>query len=202
METAHARDAVNKKKFYFRKNPFPTRSSRSTTNSGASTPIPGMSRSQSPIPGNANGTNHVLQHHLQQNLLPVEDEYEEMTVNEIINGQSSATTSTNSSPTKHIRKPFPGLIPLVETYLSSLNIDVETRCHIARYLALIRGRADGTLWTAAKWIRHFVDQHGEYKHDSVVGEGVVYDLVKAVEEVTRDEAKGNGIGWEMLGRGR
>ena len=203
METAHARDAVNKEKFYFRKNPFPTRSSRSTTNSGASTPILGTSRPQSPTPGNHNDTNHVLQHHFQQNLPSVQDEYEEMTINEIINGQSPSTSaSTNSTPTKPHRKPFPGLIPLVETYLSSLNIDVETRCHIARYLALIRGRADGTLWTAARWIRHFVDQHEEYKHDSEVGEGVVYDLVKAVEGITRDEAKGNGVGWEMLGRGR
>ncbi|KAK4039180.1 hypothetical protein C8A01DRAFT_36866 [Parachaetomium inaequale] len=35
---------------------------------------------------------------------------------------------------------FPGLIPLVESYLDSVNVDVATRCHLATYLDLIRKR--------------------------------------------------------------
>jgi glutamate--cysteine ligase catalytic subunit len=34
-----------------------------------------------------------------------------------------------------------------------MNVDVETRCELASYLELIKKRADGSLWTAAKWIR-------------------------------------------------
>jgi len=126
----------------------------------------------------------------------VEDEYELMTVDEIINGQHKADGVESSGSSG-----FPGLIPLVESYLSNMNVDVQTRCEIAKYLALIRGRADGSLFTAAKWIRQFVAEHADYKQDSVVGEGITYDLVKAVEEVTMNEGR-DGFGLEMLGRGR
>lgn len=174
METAHIRDAVNTQKFYFRKNPFASRQPRSN-GSGTSTPNP-MSRPQTPQ-------------------IAVDDEYELMTVDEIINGQHKA----NGSGSGH--GGFPGLIPLVESYLNSMNVDVETRCEIAKYLALIRGRANGSLWTAAKWIRHFVNEHEDYKKDSIVGEGITYDLVKAVEEITVNEGR-DGLGLEMLGRAR
>lgn len=119
----------------------------------------------------------------------VEDEYSLMTINEIINGQAAGG--------------FPGLIPLVESYLDGMNIDVETRCELARYLSLIRGRATGELWTTAKWIREYVRGHGEYQMDSVVGEGICYDLIQAVERITRMEgADESGLGSEMLRRDR
>jgi len=117
---------------------------------------------------------------------PVEDEHSLMTVDEIINGQSGDG--------------FPGLIPLVDTYLNSMNVDVETRCNLARYLDLISKRASGKLWTGAKWIRHFVREHEEYKHDSVVSASINYDLIRAVEEITRMEGK-NRLGEEMLKAG-
>jgi glutamate--cysteine ligase catalytic subunit len=110
-----------------------------------------------------------------------------MTVDEIINGKIDGS--------------FPGLIPLVESYLDSMNVDVETRCEIAQYLDLIKGRANGSLWTAAKWIRHFVREHKEYKKDSVVTDGMAYDLVKAAERITVNEGR-DGYALEMLGEGR
>ncbi|KAF2220882.1 glutamate-cysteine ligase-domain-containing protein [Elsinoe ampelina] len=170
METAHAKDAVLERKFYFRKNPFSTRPPRSNASSGTSTPVTGSRPASRP------GSPPVM---------PVDDEYELMTVDEIINGQAKPNG-------------FPGLIPLVESYLNSMNIDVETRCELARYLRLIRRRADGSLWTAAKWLRHFVDNHPEYKHDSVVSEGITFDLVKAAQQMTEHEGS-DGLGAEMLG---
>ncbi|KAF2185694.1 GCS-domain-containing protein, partial [Zopfia rhizophila CBS 207.26] len=167
METAHIRDAVSTQKFYFRKNPFPSRPIRSAN--GTSSP---QANSRPPTPFG-----------------PVEDEYELMTINEVINGQQTGEGG------------FPGLIPLVENYLNSMNVDVETRCELARYLDLIRKRADGTLWTASKWIRHFVQAHPEYKKDSVVDDNISFDLVKAAEQITRNEAR-DGLGAEMLGRRR
>ncbi|KAL9103028.1 MAG: hypothetical protein Q9163_001887 [Psora crenata] len=118
---------------------------------------------------------------------PVEDEHTLMTVDEIINGQA-------------VQSGFPGLIPLVESYLNSMNVDVETRCELARYLGLIQKRASGQLWTGAKWIRHFVREHDEYQYDSVVSEGINYDLIKAVEGITQNEGKGQ-FGSEMLRSG-
>jgi glutamate--cysteine ligase catalytic subunit len=61
-----------------------------------------------------------------------------------------------------------------------MNIDVETRCELARYLSLIRQRSNGKLWTAAKWIRELVKGHEVYQQDSVVGEQINHDLIGAV----------------------
>lgn len=173
METAHARDAVNGRKFFFRKNPFPSRPVKVANNGTSGTSTPAQAPSRPPTPFG-----------------PVEDEYELMTINEIINGQTSISETDGAG--------FPGLVPLVESYLNSVNVDVETRCELARYLDLIRNRANGNLWTAAKWIRHFVRGHVEYQGDSVVSEGVCFDLVKAVEEITQGECKKGGVGVEMF----
>lgn len=155
METAHARDAVLEKKFWFRRNPLPTRPPRPYSAGGSGTNTPAYSRPPTPTG-------------------PVEDEYDAMSVDEIINGSAG----------------FPGLVPLVESYLDSVNIDVATRCALQRYLDLIRKRADGTLWTAAKWIREFVKGHEGYAHDSVVGEQINHDLVGAVIAIERDGGAG------------
>ena len=113
----------------------------------------------------------------------VEEEYTRMSIREIINGRPEG---------------FPGLIPLVEAYLNSVNVDVETRCELGTYLDLIRKRADGTLWTGAKWLREFVRRHPEYKDDSIVSEKVTYDLVKTVDRISVKEGKEGTAGWEML----
>ncbi|KAF4628233.1 hypothetical protein G7Y89_g9918 [Cudoniella acicularis] len=158
MQTAHKRDAVLEDKFYFRKNPFPTRYPRPHSASGvqsASGTTTPATISRPPTPSG-----------------PVEDEYAPMSIDEIMNG--SKGDSTND---------FPGLIPLVESYLDSMNVDVETRCELTAYLDLIRKRANGSLWTAAKWIRSFVQGHGDYKGDSVVGEKINHDLIGAVIDI-------------------
>ncbi|KAK4141301.1 glutamate-cysteine ligase-domain-containing protein [Dichotomopilus funicola] len=202
METAHARDAVLDRRFYFRRNLFrPSRSSAS----GASTPTTNPSRPPTPTG-------------------PVEDEYRLMSVNEIINGTAYAratkfktkpqSTSTPETETETDETQdddtededfFPGLIPLVESYLDSVNIDVQTRCQLARYLDLIRLRASGELCTAARWIRQLVASHPRYARDSVVGEEITRDLVEAVIRVGEGGAEQGGCGGNgkvVGGRGR
>lgn len=173
METAHARNAVLDQKFYFRKDPFSERAPRQSAQH-----TPDGSNFSSTTSSAANSPP------LSPNLKPVEAEYELMTIADIINGSADGT--------------FPGLIPLVESYLNSVNVDVETRCFLASYLDLIRKRADGTLWTGARWIREFVAKHPSYKQDSVVSEEITYDLIKAVEEVTTKEGRNGSLGWELL----
>lgn len=40
---------------------------------------------------------------------------------------------------------FPGLIPILNSYLESMEVDVDTRCSILNYLKLIKKRASGTV---------------------------------------------------------
>lgn len=172
METAHRKDAVLNEQFYFRKTPFTVRTPRA---SGTSTPNGGGSTTFS-RPPTPNG--------------PVEDEYRLMSVNEIINGTAAANGSAGDDDDE---EGFPGLIPLVESYLDSVNMDVVTRCELATYLDLIRRRASGELWTAAKWIREFVAGHAAYGSDSVVPEEVNRDLIGAVIEIGERECGGKGF---------
>ncbi|RKF62632.1 Glutamate--cysteine ligase [Erysiphe neolycopersici] len=150
MQTAQKRDAVTKEKFYFRKNPFNTK----YTSFGSTSEI--NSSHNTPQPS--------------ATLPPIEDEYTLMDIDTIINGSNNTQSDWS----------FPGLIPLIESYLDSMNIDIETHCKLASYLDLIRNRASGKLWTAAKWIREFVNAHEEYQADSQISDKINYDLIQSV----------------------
>ncbi|PSN53525.1 Glutamate--cysteine ligase [Blattella germanica] len=78
---------------------------------------------------------------------------------------------------------FPGLIPLINSYLSGMDVDADTHCTIQQYLKLIQRRASGDLQTTARWIRQFVQSHPEYRHDSVVSDRVNYDLLKRIHGI-------------------
>ncbi|KAH7149646.1 glutamate-cysteine ligase-domain-containing protein [Dactylonectria estremocensis] len=162
MERAHAVDAVLKERFHFRSNPFPSRPSRANTVVGDES-RPGSAYPSRPATPSG----------------PVEDEYDELTVNDIINGSPDGD--------------FPGLIPIVESYLDSVNVDVSTRCQLATYLDLIGKRASGELDTTARWIRNFVDTHPRYQHDSVVDEELNHDLIGAVIAIGERESAGRNF---------
>lgn len=96
-----------------------------------------------------------------------------MSINEIVNGSDE----------------FPGLIQLINDYLSNLEIDVETQCTIKQYLHLIGSRANGTLMTPAAWMRKFVMQHPKYKHDSQLTEEINYDLMWRIHLISSGQIK-------------
>jgi glutamate--cysteine ligase catalytic subunit len=91
---------------------------------------------------------------------------------------------------------FPGLIPLVRSYLDSMQVNSETRCKIGSYLDLISQRASGKVMTPAAWMRNFVQTHPDYKKDSVVSPIIAYDLMKACVEITH----GSRPAPELLGK--
>lgn len=103
---------------------------------------------------------------------PCEDEYTLMTINEIINGKENE---------------FPGLVPLIHNYLSSVDVDTDTHCTIQQYLRLVQRRASGELKTTARWVRDFISNHPQYKKDSVVSETINYDLMCTVNRVINGE---------------
>lgn len=166
MKRAHVRDAVNQQKFYFKKNVFTRRWPPATTNGHG--PINGgqssaqtsrsHSRSSSLVGLDRNVFHHPNGRYSSSSQSPasssratsrcaspeglpdIEDEYEEMTINEIVNGKT--ITSVNEDGTK-ASKHFPGLMGLVHSYLNSLNVDVATQQELAKYFDLIKRRADG-----------------------------------------------------------
>ncbi|GFS51864.1 glutamate--cysteine ligase catalytic subunit [Trichonephila inaurata madagascariensis] len=101
---------------------------------------------------------------------PNECQYTQMTINEIINGKKNE---------------FPGLVPLIQKFLSSMDVDVDTQCSIQQYLQLIKLRAKGELMTPARWIRDFVSKHPNYKFDSVVDDLINYDLLLRIDKITQ-----------------
>lgn len=78
----------------------------------------------------------------------IEKEFEPMTIDDIFNGNDLT---------------FPGLIPIMKKYLSTLDMDRNTRQTIQRYLQLMERKASGELLTAASWIRKEIVSHPEYK---------------------------------------
>ncbi|XP_065063536.1 glutamate--cysteine ligase catalytic subunit-like [Rhopilema esculentum] len=107
-------------------------------------------------------------------------DYELMSIDTIINGKDNE---------------FPGLIPLINSYMDHIDVDIDTRCTISQYLRLISKRATGELMTTASWIRSKVRSHPNYKFDSVVSDEIVYDLVQEASKI----AVGQAGSAELLG---
>ena len=86
------------------------------------------------------------------------NDYDLMTLNDIINGKSTEETGEG----------FPGILPLVHAYLDLIECSGATRDVLNCYLDLVRLRASGELVTCAQWIRGFIVGHKDYKKDSGV----------------------------------
>ena len=151
MTRAHERDAVLRRKFFFRKNLIPLQTQCPTP--PESTP--------SSTSANNNG-------------MSIEDEYEEMTVAEILLGRGEN---------------FPGLVPLIHAYLDIIQIDSDTRAVVDDYIDLVSQRARGDLPTPARWIREFIRKHPQYKQDSIVSDLIAKDLVEEIVAISNG-AKG------------
>jgi glutamate--cysteine ligase catalytic subunit len=138
MQRAHRRNAAREGRFFFRKNVFQysgraksfTPDCRCSSANNSNLDSPQRTRDSSPELG------------------PVEDEYVEMTIDEIINGRHETLGDNGAADS-----PFPGLLGLVRSYVSSLNVDLETQCYLDRYLDLVRRRANGELFlcTLSGW---------------------------------------------------
>ncbi|KAH8552130.1 glutamate-cysteine ligase-domain-containing protein [Umbelopsis sp. PMI_123] len=163
MKKAHKRGAVLNEKFYFRKNVFTKQQPLSRQ------PSPSSSTSTSSRKNDGDG---LCDGNIDEGNEDELDAYEQMSIDEIINGKSGG---------------FTGLIPMINSYLNSVNVDIETRCQLSRYLDLIKRRANGSLMTGATWMRQFVQNHPDYKHDSVVSQEINYDLMKTIEKISNGE---------------
>ncbi|XP_007460864.1 PREDICTED: glutamate--cysteine ligase catalytic subunit isoform X2 [Lipotes vexillifer] len=102
---------------------------------------------------------------------PAAEEYTLMTIDTIINGKEGV---------------FPGLIPILNSYLENMEVDVDTRCSILNYLKLIKKRASGELMTVARWMREFIANHPDYKQDSVITDEMNYSLLLKCNQIANE----------------
>lgn len=94
---------------------------------------------------------------------PCKGELVELSLNEIVNGSSSG---------------FPGLLPLVQRFLDTLPPDEQRlRESLRPYLDFISKRASGEEHTPAQSMRRFIRAHEEYAQNSVVTDGICYDML-------------------------
>ncbi|KAM9738863.1 glutamate--cysteine ligase catalytic subunit isoform 2-T2 [Dama dama] len=105
---------------------------------------------------------------------PAAEEYMLMTIDTIINGKEGV---------------FPGLIPILNSYLENMEVDVDTRCSILNYLKLIKKRASGELMTVAKWMREFISKHPDYKQDSVITDQMNYSLLLKCNQIANESCE-------------
>jgi len=166
MQTAQQRGAAREQRFFFRKNVFAVGSSR-VSSSANSVNEDGVPKPKEKKMGNCFP---IPQRDYAPHAGSISDEYEMMTLEEIMLGKGNDN---------------PGLIGLVEAYLDTLDVDAETSKKLSSYLDLIRRRSNGSLVTAATWIRNFVRSHPAYELDSVVNQEINYDLLVAVDEIER-----------------
>ncbi|XP_052665884.1 glutamate--cysteine ligase catalytic subunit isoform X1 [Harpia harpyja] len=102
------------------------------------------------------------------------EEYTLMSIDTIINGKEGV---------------FPGLIPILNSYLENMEVDVDTRCTILNYLKLIKKRASGELMTVARWMREFIAQHPDYKQDSMITDEMNYSLIWKCNQIAQGQAE-------------
>ncbi|QSL65370.1 hypothetical protein MERGE_002680 [Pneumocystis wakefieldiae] len=157
MNTAHHRSSVLTEKFWFRKNIFSADSCSVKQKS---------SLKKKP--------NKTLKRISMLQINDESDEYEKMSIHEIINGQCD------------IDNGFPGLIPLIEDYFDCIDLSDNIRQILEKYLELIKKRASGEWQTTASWIRSFVRNHPAYKKDSVISQEINYDLIKQAEKISNE----------------
>eukprot|EP01102_Stenamoeba_stenopodia_P011556 TRINITY_DN3564_c0_g1_i1.p1 TRINITY_DN3564_c0_g1~~TRINITY_DN3564_c0_g1_i1.p1 ORF type:complete len:620 (+),score=148.40 TRINITY_DN3564_c0_g1_i1:197-2056(+) len=98
---------------------------------------------------------------------------EQVSVNDILNGSDNVE----------------GIIPLVRSYLDTLNLKEQDKSVALRAISFVSKRASGELITPATWIRNFVRNHPDYKQDSVVSEQINYDLIKTILKIEDGELK-------------
>lgn len=99
---------------------------------------------------------------------------QELSVEEILNGDPE--------------KNFPGLIPIVQDYLKNIELDTETGCTLSKYFNFLKLKSSGEYLTNAAFIRQFVQNHPNYKNDSVVSEEITFDLFCEIDNIVQGKS--------------
>jgi glutamate--cysteine ligase catalytic subunit len=80
-----------------------------------------------------------------------------------------------------------GLFPLFDEFMKVKNFPMDKQMEIKIYLDFLMARAKGEVKTDARFIREFVMNHPKYEKDSVVSDPIMYDLLKTIDSMSRDD---------------
>eukprot|EP00698_Gefionella_okellyi_P009902 TRINITY_DN2542_c0_g1_i1.p1 TRINITY_DN2542_c0_g1~~TRINITY_DN2542_c0_g1_i1.p1 ORF type:complete len:652 (+),score=121.82 TRINITY_DN2542_c0_g1_i1:41-1996(+) len=122
---------------------------------------------------------HELDGLTDEEVAALDDSFEKMTVNEIVNGKQCT-----GCPHRFI-----GLIGIVREFMAESTFDADTERVANQYLNFISKRASGELQGPATWMREFITKHEAYKKDSVVNQEIAHDLIHAINDICSGERR-------------
>jgi len=83
-------------------------------------------------------------------------------------------------------KNHPGLLAIVKKYLDKIGSHGASRRTIDDYLSFLERRAKGKIQTTATWMRNFVKDHKKYKHDSMLNDDIIRDMLLKIDQISHD----------------
>ena len=99
-----------------------------------------------------------------------------LTINEILNGAKEYN--------------YPGLIPVIKKEINNnVNYDEEKKKELFKFADYMEKKANGEIWTDAKYIRKFINEHPKYNKDSIITEEINYDLINHLLLIQNGEIK-------------
>ena len=92
-----------------------------------------------------------------------------LTINEIFNGVKEYN--------------YPGLLNMIKEEIYQDHKDIEIQKKLLQFVNFLERRTKGELFTDAKYIRKFVNEHPKYKKDSIITEEINYDLIMHILQI-------------------
>ena len=93
-----------------------------------------------------------------------------LTINEILNGVKEYN--------------YPGLIPMIKKEINNNpNYNENIRENLLKFANHMEKKAKGEIWTDAKYIRKFINEHPKYNKDSIITEEINYDLINHLLDI-------------------
>ena len=86
-----------------------------------------------------------------------------------------------------------GLISIIHSYLEVIGCNGSTLKQVESYLNLIQNRANGSVWTNAKWLRYFVSKHPKYNRDSTLNMEICRDIIDIQQKLINGDIHDNRL---------
>ena len=86
-----------------------------------------------------------------------------LTINEIFNGAKEYN--------------YPGLLNFIRDEIKKSDKDINKKQYYFKFIDYLEKKTKGDIWTNAKYIRKFIDNHPKYNKDSIVTEEINFDLI-------------------------